>query len=146
MVKWYSIVSALFALSLSVLSMLSMLFMTKKSPATLPALRPQNEPDQAQEAVLVLDRESEQRPPPPLHRVVLLNDDYTPMDFVVDILRTYFNKNQAEAMQIMLSVHTQGKATCGIYPKDVAITKVSQVMAAARDAEHPLQCMNEPHI
>jgi ATP-dependent Clp protease adaptor protein ClpS len=119
--------------------------MTKKTPVILPAVRPQNEPDHAQEAVLVLDREPEPRPPL-LHRVVLLNDDYTPMDFVVDILRTYFNKNQSEAMQIMLSVHTQGKATCGIYPKDVAITKVSQVMAAARDAEHPLQCINEPHI
>jgi ATP-dependent Clp protease adaptor protein ClpS len=118
------------------------------SPALHPAAaaHPLHQPDDAQEAIAVLDREPGKTAPPPLHRVILLNDDYTPMDFVVDVLRTYFNKNEAQATELMLTVHTQGRASCGIYPKDTATTKVSQVMTAAREADHPLQCIHEPHI
>lgn len=81
--------------------------------------------------------------PPPLYQVLLLNDDYTPMEFVVTIIQEYFNKDRESAMQIMLKVHHDGKALCGVYPKDIASTKVELVLTHARKAGHPLQCMME---
>jgi len=81
---------------------------------------------------------------PPLFRVVLLNDDYTPMEFVVDVLEQFFSLNREKATQIMLAVHTQGKGVCGIYPKDIAETKAMQVNQHARDSGHPLLCEVEP--
>ncbi len=81
---------------------------------------------------------------PPLFKVVLLNDDYTPMEFVVDVLEQFFALNREKATQIMLAVHTQGKGVCGIYPKDVAETKAMQVNQHARDCGHPLLCEVEP--
>lgn len=81
---------------------------------------------------------------PPLFKVVLLNDDYTPMEFVVDVLEQFFALNREKATQIMLAVHTQGKGVCGIYPKDVAETKAMQVNQHARDSGHPLLCEVEP--
>lgn len=81
--------------------------------------------------------------PPPLYKVILLNDDFTPMEFVVQILQQFFGKSRENAMQLMLQVHHQGSAVCGIYPRDVAETKVIQVIEAARKAQHPLQCMME---
>ncbi|WP_092487822.1 ATP-dependent Clp protease adapter ClpS, partial [Candidatus Ichthyocystis hellenicum] len=74
-----------------------------------------------------------------------LNDDYTPMDFVVMILQKIFHMNSAKAVQVMLTVHNQGKAICGIYPKDIAATKVNQVLSFARQHQHPLHCTMEIH-
>lgn len=77
---------------------------------------------------------------PPLYKVVLFNDDYTPMDFVVDVLCSFFTMNVEKATQIMLKVHTEGKAVCGVFSKDVAETKAQQVNDYARECEHPLLC------
>jgi len=81
---------------------------------------------------------------PPLYKVVLLNDDYTPMEFVVEILETYFGMGREKATQVMLTVHTKGKGICGIYPRDTAETKATQVNQYARDSGHPLLCEVEP--
>ena len=81
---------------------------------------------------------------PPLYRVVLLNDDYTPMEFVVEVLEHFFSMTREKATQVMLAVHTQGKGVCGIYPRDIAETKAEQVNQAARDNGHPLLCEVEP--
>lgn len=75
---------------------------------------------------------------PSMYKVVLLNDDYTPMEFVVEILQMFFNLNREKATQIMLSVHTTGKGTCGIYTRDIAETKSAQVNQYAQDNQHPL--------
>jgi len=80
---------------------------------------------------------------PNMYRVVLLNDDYTPMDFVVYVLQKFFNKNVAEANDIMMHVHRRGVGVCGIYSHEVAETKVTQVMDYARENEQPLQCTME---
>jgi ATP-dependent Clp protease adaptor protein ClpS len=80
---------------------------------------------------------------PSLYRVLLLNDDYTPMEFVVLILQDVFNKSREEAMRIMLHVHNQGVGECGVFPFEVAETKVTRVMDAARKNQHPLQCVME---
>jgi len=80
---------------------------------------------------------------PSQYKVYLLNDDYTPMEFVVHILEKYFNKNHEDAVRIMLHVHRHGAGLCGVYTREVAETKVSQVLAAARRAQHPLQCTME---
>lgn len=77
---------------------------------------------------------------PPMYRVVLMNDDYTPMDFVVEVLMIFFNMNQEKATQVMLSVHTQGKGVCGVYTRDVAETKAAQVNQYSRENKHPLLC------
>ena len=80
---------------------------------------------------------------PSLYRVLLLNDDYTPMEFVVLVLQDVFNKSRDEAMQIMLHVHQKGVGECGVYPYEVAETKVTRVMDTARKNQHPLQCVME---
>ena len=80
---------------------------------------------------------------PSLYRVLLLNDDYTPMEFVVWILQRFFNKNQDDAMQIMLHVHQNGVGVCGVYSYEVAESKVTEVLDAARQNQHPLQCTME---
>lgn len=80
---------------------------------------------------------------PPLYKVFLLNDDFTPMEFVVEVLESLFNKNRAEATRIMMHVHQKGVGLCGVYTFEVAETKVDQVMAAAHQAGHPLQCTLE---
>ncbi len=81
--------------------------------------------------------------PPPLYRVVLLNDDYTPMEFVVDILETVFTMQRTQATQVMLEVHTKGKGICGVYNFEIAETKVAQVMEVAQQQQHPLLCTME---
>lgn len=81
---------------------------------------------------------------PPMFRVVLLNDDFTPMEFVVEILQTFFYMDRSKATQIMLHVHTRGKGVCGVFSRDVAETKVDQVNEYARQHEHPLLCTMEP--
>lgn len=83
---------------------------------------------------------------PPLYKVVLINDDYTPMEFVVEILCSFFNMNQEKAQQIMLKVHTEGKGVCGVYSKDVAETKAAQVNDYSRECEHPLLCSVEVDV
>lgn len=80
---------------------------------------------------------------PPLYKVVLINDDYTPMDFVVDVLRSYFSMNAEKATQVMLKVHTEGKGVCGVFSKDVAETKAALVNDYAKECEQPLLCSVE---
>jgi len=80
---------------------------------------------------------------PNLYKVLLLNDDYTPMEFVILILEKFFNKRHEEASQIMLHVHQRGVGVCGVYTFEVAETKVTQVMDFARQHDHPLQCTME---
>ncbi|MGA7296422.1 MAG: ATP-dependent Clp protease adapter ClpS [Rhodanobacteraceae bacterium] len=81
--------------------------------------------------------------PPPMFQVVLLNDDYTPMDFVVEVLRVFFGMNQERAVQVMLHVHTRGKGVCGVFSREVAETKVAHVNEFARTHQHPLLCSME---
>ena len=80
---------------------------------------------------------------PSLYRVLLLNDDYTPMEFVVLVLQDVFSKSREEAMQIMMHVHQKGVGECGVFPYEVAETKVTRVMDTARKNQHPLQCVME---
>lgn len=85
----------------------------------------------------------EQRPKlkqPPMFKVLLLNDDYTPMEFVIYVLETFFKMDRKQATRVMLNVHTKGKGVCGIYTRDVSETKVSQVNEYARTNNHPLMC------
>ena len=80
---------------------------------------------------------------PPLYRVVLINDDFTPMEFVVDILETIFAMERTRATQVMLEVHTKGKGVCGVFNFEIAETKVAQVMGIAKQHQHPLLCTME---
>lgn len=91
----------------------------------------------------VLEARRNKLAPPPLYTVLLLNDDFTPMDFVVHVLQRFFSMNQEQAAQIMLKVHLEGRGVCGIYPRDVAATKVEQVSGFARENQHPLACIME---
>lgn len=81
--------------------------------------------------------------PPPFYQVVLLNDDFTPMDFVIEILSEVFGKNLDVATQIMLKIHTEGRGVCGIFAYDIANTKMDEVLKRAQAAEYPLQCVLE---
>ena len=81
--------------------------------------------------------------PPSMYKVVLNNDDYTPMDFVIEVLQVFFRKNGQEATDIMLTIHHQGKGICGIFPFGIAETKVIQVNQFARQNQHPLLCSSE---
>ena len=94
-----------------------------------------------QDAVLEIERSKVK--PPPMYKVLLLNDDFTPMEFVVMILEQLFGMNREKATRVMLAVHQQCKWVCGVYPKDVAATKVEQVVAFARQHQHPLACVME---
>jgi len=80
---------------------------------------------------------------PPQYKVLLLNDDFTPMEFVVHILEDFFNMNREKATQIMLNVHTNGMGVCGVYSRDIAETKVELVNAYAKENQHPLKCVME---
>jgi ATP-dependent Clp protease adaptor protein ClpS len=91
----------------------------------------------------VLTRTKPKTQKPSLYKVLLLNDDYTPMEFVVLVLEQFFSKNREDAYTIMLHVHQKGVGVCGVYTFDVAETKVTQVMDAAKQAGHPLQCTIE---
>ena len=92
---------------------------------------------------VVLKDEKNKIKPPRMFKVVLLNDDFTPMEFVVLVLQTFFAKGQEKATQIMLKVHMDGIGVCGVYSGDVAETKVKQVMTFARKNQHPLKCVME---
>lgn len=91
----------------------------------------------------VLERQEKKPKPPSMYKVVLLNDDFTPMEFVVMIVQEYFNKDRETATQVMLKVHREGRGVCGVYTRDIASTKVEQVVTHARQAGHPLQCVME---
>jgi ATP-dependent Clp protease adaptor protein ClpS len=80
---------------------------------------------------------------PPMYRVVLINDDYTPMDFVIEILESFFRMSHDRATQVMLHVHTRGKGVCGVFTFEIAETKVAQVNEYSRQSEHPLKCTME---
>ena len=93
---------------------------------------------------VVLERVPLKVKPPQMYQVVMLNDDYTPMEFVVVVIQEFFGKDRESATQIMLKIHLDGKGICGVYSRDVAATKVDQVLDAAKQAGHPLQCVSEP--
>ncbi len=93
---------------------------------------------------MVVERRTQKVKPPQMHQVVMLNDDYTPMEFVVVVIQEFFSKDLEAATQIMLKIHLEGRGVCGVYSKDVAATKVDQVLEAAHKAGHPLQCVSEP--
>ena len=99
--------------------------------------------DQDQDKTGVLTKTRPKTKKPSMYKVLMLNDDYTPMDFVVHVLLSYFQKTEDEAVQIMLSVHQTGVGICGVYSFEVAETKVMQVIDNARRNEHPLQCTLE---
>ena len=103
--------------------------------------RPEDNDGKGATGVLTRTRTRTQKPS--LYRVLLLNDDFTPMDFVVHVLERFFGKNNQEATEIMLQVHRSGVGVCGVYTYEVAETKVNLVLDCARKNEHPLQCMME---
>jgi ATP-dependent Clp protease adaptor protein ClpS len=120
-----------------------MKFMATKSPSVPPAPVIQK-PGKDDGGSVVLERRTQKTKPPQMHQVVMLNDDYTPMEFVVVVIQEFFSKDREQATQIMLKIHLDGKGVCGVYSKDVAATKVEQVLDAAKKAGHPLQCVSEP--
>ncbi|MGH8688421.1 MAG: ATP-dependent Clp protease adapter ClpS [Burkholderiales bacterium] len=91
----------------------------------------------------LLEAQRSKLQPPPMFKVMLLNDDYTPMEFVVLVLQKFFGMTRERATQVMLKVHREGIGVCGVYPQDIANTKVQQVAAYARRHQHPLQCVME---
>lgn len=93
---------------------------------------------QSEEGVIVRDKPQTKKPP--MYKVLMLNDDYTPMEFVIHVLERFFGKNREEATHIMLHVHQQGVGVCGVFTYEIAETKVTQVMDFARKHLHPLQC------
>jgi ATP-dependent Clp protease adaptor protein ClpS len=120
---------------------------SRAAPTTRPAVEGAREPRRAPEVpgvgAAVITRTRAQTRRPNMYRVLLLNDDYTPMEFVIAILQAFFNKSPEEATQIMLHVHNNGVGECGVYTYEVAETKVAQVMDHARKNQHPLQCIME---
>ncbi|MEW8253909.1 MAG: ATP-dependent Clp protease adapter ClpS [Candidatus Thiodiazotropha taylori] len=92
---------------------------------------------------LALEEASPKLKRPPLYKVIILNDDYTPMEFVVQVLETFFNMDREMATRVMLHVHTRGVGVCGVFTKDIAETKVSQVNDYSRSNQHPLMCTME---
>lgn len=97
-------------------------------------------PDHDDEGDLAVQTVKPRLKRPPMYKVVMLNDDYTPMDFVVEVLQMFFGMDREQATRIMLQVHTQGKAVCGVFTRDIAETKAAQVNQYARQHQHPLLC------
>jgi ATP-dependent Clp protease adaptor protein ClpS len=118
-------------------------FMASQTP-TPPPVAPKVRPPEDDGGSVVAEKKLQKTKPPQMYQVVMLNDDYTPMEFVVVVIQEFFNKDRETATQIMLKIHLDGKGICGVYPKDIAATKVQQVQEAARQAGHPLQCVSEP--
>ena len=117
--------------------------MVTKSPIT-PPFTPVRQPNQEDDGSVALQRRTQKTQPPQMYQVVMLNDDYTPMEFVVVVIQEFFGKDLQAATSIMLQIHLDGKGICGVYSKDVAATKVDQVLDAAAKAGHPLKCVSEP--
>ena len=92
---------------------------------------------------LVVEEAAPKLKRPPLYQVVLINDDYTPMEFVVDVLERFFAMDRTTATRVMLEVHTRGKGVCGVFTYEIAETKVSQVTSYSREHQHPLLCTLE---
>jgi ATP-dependent Clp protease adaptor protein ClpS len=109
-------------------------------PPRKPSVGPRREGGQG---AVVAERKTQKTQPPRMYQVVMLNDDYTPMEFVVMVLQEYFKRDLETATQIMLKIHHEGRGVCGVYTKDVAATKVELVLATAKRAGHPLQCIME---
>ena len=99
---------------------------------------PNKDPEREDGFLVVPDKPALKRPS--MYQVIMLNDDYTPMHFVVEILTTFFAMNEEKATQVMMAVHTQGKAICGVFSQDIAETKVAQVNQYSVECDHPLQC------
>ena len=116
-----------------------------KTIASIPPLSGENDRKDESQGLTLAETPTvkSKKKKPSLYRVLLLNDDYTPMEFVVHLLESVFHKSLEEATRIMLHVHHNGVGVCGIYTYEVAETKVVQVMALARRAQHPLQCTME---
>jgi ATP-dependent Clp protease adaptor protein ClpS len=110
-------------------------------PPSPPPAPPPSSPDPGQTAVA--ERKAARTKPPRMYQVVLLNDDFTPMEFVVMVLQEYFKLDLETSTQIMLKIHHEGRGVCGLFTKDIAATKVELVLAAARRYGHPLQCIME---
>jgi ATP-dependent Clp protease adaptor protein ClpS len=103
-----------------------------------------SEPERVEgERGLVVEEAEPEVKKPPLYQVILLNDDYTPMEFVVDVLERIFRMDRTTATRVMLEVHTKGKGVCGVFIFEIAETKVAQVMGYARQHQHPLLCTME---
>ena len=115
-----------------------MIFMATKPPSPPTAL-PVTRPARDDGGSVVLERRTQKTQPPQMYQVVMLNDDYTPMEFVVVVLQKFFGMSRERATQVMLKVHREGIGVCGVYPRDVATTKVQQVAAYSRKHQHPLQ-------
>jgi ATP-dependent Clp protease adaptor protein ClpS len=107
-------------------------------------VRNQNGPEEgAPEGELAIQESRPELAPPPMYKVVIMNDDYTPMDFVVEVLESFFNMDREKATRVMLTIHTEGQATVGIFTRDVAETKAAQVVDYAQQNQHPLLCRVE---
>jgi ATP-dependent Clp protease adaptor protein ClpS len=117
--------------------------MPDETPPQPPTQAPRAPGRDGGQGAVVAERKSQKTKPPALYQVVLLNDDYTPMEFVVMVLQQYFHRDIDTATHIMLKIHHEGRGVCGVYPKDIASTKVELVLAAARRDGHPLQCIME---
>ena len=100
-------------------------------------------PSRQLDAPPVVERQTERVNPPPMFQVFILNDDFTPMEFVVLVLQQFFGMGREKATQVMLRVHREGRGVCGVYPRDLAATKVEQVCNFSRQHQHPLQCVME---
>ena len=107
------------------------------------SLVPKKPPDEGGSGTSVLTRTKTRTQRPNLYRVLLLNDDFTPMEFVIHVLQQFFNKDLSDATQIMLHVHQNGVGECGVFTYEIAETKVTLVMDFARKHQHPLQCVME---
>lgn len=99
-----------------------------------------NEEKHSEDGGVAVAEEKPRLKRPPLYKVVLLNDDYTPMEFVIEVLQRFFSMDREKATRVMLAVHTRGKAVCGVYSRDVAETKAAQVNDFSRENQHPLLC------
>ena len=108
-----------------------------------PSLSPRDPASPQQTDLPVLERQPAKVKPPPLYTVFLLNDDYTPMEFVVVVLQKFFLMDMEKATHVMLMVHREGRGVCGVYTRDIAATKVELVSSFARMHQHPLQCVME---
>jgi ATP-dependent Clp protease adaptor protein ClpS len=116
--------------------------MIQSANVSSPVKPPQIEGDD--DGVVALERVPAKTKPPQRYQVALLNDDYTPMEFVVYVIQEFFKKDHETAIAIMLKIHVEGKGICGVFSRDIAATKVNVVMEAAQNAGHPLQAVSEP--
>ena len=113
---------------------------SQNSKFQLPLLMSNDQVDIGNEEDVLLAPEEPKLEVPSMYNVVMFNDDFTPMEFVVEVLETFFNKDREAATRVMLTVHTVGKAVCGSYTRDIAETKAAQVNQYARESQHPLLC------